>query len=110
MSTLTIAAGDEVVKDPADIQVYQFDWDADNLAAAVTITSSVWTITAIAPSAIDAALTKDNESILAGTRKTQVRLLAGTRGQTYEVANKIVTSENPTQTKERSVRVLVQNR
>jgi hypothetical protein len=59
--------------------------------------------------ATDAPLTKDSESILAGTRKTQVRLLAGTLGQIYEIANKIVTSETPAQTKERSFRVLIEN-
>lgn len=110
MSTVYIDAGDEVLKDPVDSKAYGVDWDTNNLAVSVTITSSVWTITAIAPSASDTALTKDNESVLAGSRRTQVRLLGGTVGQTYEVANKIVTSENPTQTKERSFRVLVQNR
>lgn len=110
MSTVYIDAGDEVLKDPVDAKVYGADWDTNNLAVGVTITASVWTITALTPSAIDTALTKDTESVLAGTRKTQVRLLGGTLGQTYEVANKIVTSENPTQTKERSFRVLVQNR
>ena len=109
MSVVTIANGDQVSKDPADIKTYVFDWDTSNLAAAVTISTSTWTITAIAPSQTDAILTKDSESILAGTRKTQVRLSAGTLGQLYEIANKIVTNETPAQTKERSFRVLVEN-
>lgn len=109
MATVTIKAGEMVLKDPADIKVYQVDWDASNLAASVTIVTSTWTITPIRPSASDAALTKDNESILAGSRKTQVRLSAGTVGQTYDIANKIVTNESPAQTKERSFRVLVEN-
>lgn len=108
MATLTISTGDQVTKDPADIKVYAFDWDTLNLAAAVTIQTSTWTITPIVPSTTDAVLTKDNESILAGNRKTQVRLTAGTIGQTYEIANKIVTNESPSQTKERSFRVLIE--
>lgn len=109
MSTITVRAGGLVAKDPADIKVYVVDWDTENLAMGATISTSTWTITAISPSTTDAVLTKDQESILAGNRKTQVRLTAGTIGQTYEIANKIVTSETPAQTKERSFRILVQN-
>jgi hypothetical protein len=107
--TVTIAPGALVIKDPADIKVYVVDWDTNNLAVGVTITTSTWTITAITPSTSDAVLTKDQESILAGDRKTQVRLSAGTVWQTYEIANRIVTNEAPAQTKERSFRVLIQN-
>lgn len=109
MSTITVRAGGLVTKDPSDIKVYVVDWDSENLAAGVTISTSTWTITAISPSTTDAILTKDSESILTGSRKTQVRLSAGTVGQSYEIANRIVTSEAPAQTKERSFRVLVQN-
>lgn len=109
MATVTILPGDQVTKDPSDVKVYVFDWDTNNLAAAVTISTSSWTITALGPSATDTALTKDSESVLAGSRKTQLRLTAGTVGQRYEIANKIVTNETPSQTKERSFRVLVLN-
>lgn len=109
MATVTILNGDQVTKDPADSKVYLVDWDTNNLAATVIIVTSAWTITAISPSQTDAVLTKDNESILTGDRKTQVRLLAGTLGQTYEIANKIRTNETPYQEKERSFRVRVEN-
>lgn len=109
MATVTIQVGALVQKDPSDIKVYKVDWDTSNLGVGVTISTSTWTITAIKPSIIDTALTKDSESILAGSRTTQVRLAAGTLGQTYEIANKIVTNESPAQTKERSFRVLIQN-
>jgi hypothetical protein len=109
MATVTLRPGALVVKDPADIKVYVVDWDTENLADSVTISTSTWTITPISPSTSDSALTKDQESKLAGDRKTQVRLTAGTLGQTYEIANRIVTSETPAQTKERSFRVLIQN-
>jgi hypothetical protein len=109
MSTITIKSGGLVTKDPSDVKVFTVDWDTSNLGVGVTITTSTWTITAIKPSTSDTALTKDNESILAGNRKTQVRLTAGTVHQTYEIANKIVTNETPAQTKEKSFRVLIQN-
>ena len=108
MSQITIRDQDEILKDPADIKVYLVDWDADNLAAAATIVTSSWTITAIGPSQTDTNLTKDSESIVTGSRKTQLRLSAGTLGQTYEIANKIVTNESPAQTKERSFRVRIE--
>lgn len=152
MSVILIHPGDVVTKDPADIKVYQADWDTENLAAGVLINTSNWTITDLRPiaawsatvsyargarvisgttiyAAIAAhtnqlppndtywavvapvnALTKDSESILVATnRTTQVRLSGGTLGQLYEVANKIVTSETPSQTKEKSFRVLIEN-
>lgn len=109
MSTITVRAGGLVTKDPADIKVYVVDWDTENLAVGATIVTSTWTITAVAPGVADTALTKDSESLVTGNRKSQVRLLGGTVGQTYEIANKIVTSETPAQTKERSFRVLIQN-
>jgi hypothetical protein len=109
MSTVTIQSGGMVIKDPSDSRVYTFDWSTNNLGVGVTITTSTWTITPIKPSTTDTALTKDNESILAGTRTTQVRLLAGTLNQVYEIANRIVTNESPSQTKERSFYVLIQN-
>jgi hypothetical protein len=109
MATITVRPGDLVTKDPSDEVVIVFDWDLENLAIGVTMSTSLFTITAIRPSA-DTGLTKDNESILAGLRKTQLRLKAGTMGALYEVANKIVTNETPAQTKERSFRVLVQDK
>lgn len=108
MSTITVEPGDLILKDPSDVKVIVFDWDASSLATDVTITTSTWTITAIRPSS-DTALTKDNPSILSGSRKTQVRLSAGTNGALYELTNTIVTNESPAQTKERSIQVLVQN-
>lgn len=105
----TVPDGSLLRKDPSDVRVFTLDWDAENLADGVTIVTSTWTITAIAPSSSDTALTKDNDVVLSGLRKTQVRLLAGTLGQLYDVTNRILTSESPTQTKERSFRVLIEN-
>jgi len=83
-------------------------------------TPATGTISYLSPS-----LSKDNPSILSApnativcertvgaSRVTQVRLIGttATLGDEYELANTIVTDETPTQTKEQSIRVLVQNR
>jgi hypothetical protein len=47
-------------------------------------------------------LTKDNETIVTGNQKTQLRLKAGTLKNRYTVTNRIVTNETPAQTDERS--------
>jgi len=110
MSTITIPDTTGVAtKDPADIKVYQFDWDTDNLAVGVSISSNFFTIVALHP-ASDTALTKDQESVLAGLRHTQVRLSGGTLGARYRIDNKIVTNETPAQTKERSFILMIQNK
>lgn len=106
---LTVSDGALATKDPNDISVYTFDWDAEHLATSITITTSTFAITAIRPSG-DTALTKDQESILGGNRKTQLRLTAGTEGAIYRIDNKIVTNETPAQTKERSFFVKVEQR
>jgi len=105
MSVVTLPDGGLVIKDPADVKTYTFDYDTANLAAGATIATSLWAITGS-----DALLTADQTTILSGARKTQVRLSAGTLGTTYTVTNTITTSESPSQTKERSVKVLVENR
>lgn len=47
MSTVIVAPGDLVLQDPADSRVYRFNWD--DLAAAVTLASSTFSITGINP-------------------------------------------------------------
>jgi Na+-translocating ferredoxin:NAD+ oxidoreductase RnfC subunit len=96
--------------DPSDIRVIQFDWDDEALPAGVTITTSTFTISVIRQSGVT-ALTKDNPTIVSGSRKTQVRLLAttATAGDKYRLMNTIVTNESPAQTIERQITVLVQN-
>lgn len=107
---LTIDDGELIVKDQADVSVYVFDWDVlAALATGVTITTSTFTITAISPAG-DTALTKDQASILTGSRKTQIRVAAGTAKAKYRLDNTIVTNETPAQTKERSVFVTVEQR
>ena len=111
MATVTVKPGDTIVYDPADVRTVVFDWDNDNLATSVETSTSTFTITTVTQNGAT-ILTKDNPSILTGNRKTQVRLIAttATAGDVYELANTIVTNESPTQTKEQSIRVLVQNR
>jgi hypothetical protein len=99
----TIHSGGLVVKDPSSAKVYQMDWDAENLASGVTLSTSTWAILGR-----DAALTADQTSTVGSGRKAQVRLSGGTVGVKYTVTNTISTSESPSQTKEKSFQVLIQ--
>ena len=121
MSITVITPIQLVTKDPQESRVYVVDWDYANLAAAVTIATSTFAITAIAPIG-DTGLTKDNElkltaaqatvalerTVSLDNRATRVRLIGGTLGALYEITNQIITSESPAQTKERSFRVLIE--
>jgi hypothetical protein len=104
--SITIRAGGQVTKDPDASEVYVVDWDSEHLTAGVTITTSAWTITKLRGAT--SSMTKDSESILAGSRTTQLRLIGGTLGQIYRVTNRIVTNENPTRTKDASFKVLIE--
>src|SRR5688572_33403585 len=92
-----INPGGFVQLDPSDIRLFTFDWDA-NLTTGATISTSTFTITVIKQNGLT-ALTKDNEAILSGSRRTQLRLNATTAslGDNYEIANKVVTNESPSQ-------------
>lgn len=108
--SITVQAGKQVTQDPSDIRVYVFDWDALNLPDTAEISgSATWTISAVRP-ANATLLTKDQESILVGNRKAQVRLQGGQVGALYTIACKITTNETPSQTKEQSFFMLVENR
>lgn len=107
--SLTITDGQLDTKDPNDIVVRTVDWDVQNLPLGVTLTSSSFTITVVSGDNTT-PLTKDNEIILAGNRKTQVRLLAGTLGTLYKIDNQVVTNESPAQTKNRCFFLLVQDK
>lgn len=100
--SITIAPNELVIKDPASQRLYQFDFD-DMLAALAEIASATITITGD-----DAVLTHDNDAIVTGNRKVNTRVLAGTFGKRYTVTCSIVTNETPTQTEERSFRLLVE--
>jgi hypothetical protein len=110
VSTTTIRAGQLLTLDPSDKRVIQFDWDAEALPASVTIASYVITITTIKQNGVT-ILTTDQDSLVSGSRKVQLRLLAttATNGDRYSVACKIATDETPTQEIERQIFILVQN-
>lgn len=109
MST-TVDDGSVVSKDPSDKLVYTFDWGARNLAEDAAIVTSTWAITAEREPTTGTTLAKDNDSILAGLRTTQIRLTDGKVGGRYVVSNTIITNETPAQHKERSIIVLVQQK
>ena len=110
MSDIIIDAGNLAIQDPSDILVYVFDWGTENLPVGVEISgAATWTITAISPTSAT-LMTKDQESILTGNRKAQVRLQGGQADARYNIACKITTNESPPQTKEQSFEILVQDR
>ena len=103
MTTL-IYSGTKLYKDPNAVEVFTVNWN-DDLAAGVLIQTSTFTITGP-----DGVLTKDNEAIGADTRSTRLRLLGGTLRKTYTVLNRIVTNETPSQTKDASFLVAIQEK
>lgn len=95
---ITITDGGYCEKDSDEVLVYVFDYDALNLPAAAALTSFG---TFVLLPAAGITLTKDNEALLSGNRKTQVRLSGGTVGTKYTVINRVTTNEVPSQTKEK---------
>ena len=99
---MSIQPGETLEKDPDAILVYEFDW-TDWLGDTAQIVTSTFAIsggdTAAPPGTV---LTKDNAVIVSGGKKTQIRLLNGTKGKKYEITNHIVTNEVPAQEDDRS--------
>jgi hypothetical protein len=81
--------GSLIVKDPQATMPKGIDWTAylAQIDAAETISTSTWAITGA-----DSVLTASSPSIVTGSKKTQVRLSAGTEGLKYTVTNHITTS------------------
>lgn len=109
MSIPMIRPGGLITKGPTEEEVYLMDWDDEHLAAGVTIVQSTWAITR-ERGATTGLMTFDSASIPVGSRTTQVRLKGGTAGQRFDVSNTIVTNETPARTKDRSFKVLIQDR
>lgn len=100
---MTVRPDAVLTKDANENLNYIFDWT--DWIGATTIATSTYTIS----EAPDAILTKDNEAIVAGSKKTSVRLLGGTFSKKYRITNKITTTDSPVQTVERSFYVRVIN-
>ena len=99
--------GSLVIKDASSDEPQGFDWTAWllELGPSVIINTSTWTITGP-----DAVLTKHDESIVTGNRKTQAYFAGGTYGKKYTVTNRVITSSAPQVTDERSFTYLIQGR
>ena len=101
----SIDSGGLIVKDPNAIRVYQVDYDQRSLATDVEISTSSWSVTGP-----DNDLTLDEASIVAGNRKTQIRMAGGTLNKRYTVTNRVLTDETPAQTIDTSFFVLIQQK
>ena len=113
MASVTIYDGDVDVKDPADVRVYTFDWDTENLAQSVTISSQTTAVAAVRPSGDTSLIVTTSGSglgIQTGARTVKCKLSGGTLGALYRVTNTITTNETPSQIKERSFFVRVEDR
>ena len=120
---VTIKPGGLYRKGVSEERVVKWDWDSENLADTVLITTSTWEITVVEgnkpigswsdPEVSELenppALTNDEPSIPGG-RTTQTRLKSGTLGHKYRLLNRIVTNETPAQTKARSCFVSLEER
>lgn len=108
MATITVDDKALVTKHPLAQLVYTFDYDADNLAPGVTITTSTMTISVLHGDNTVTPASIDSVGLLSGSRKTTFRLIAGVNGTKYRVQNEAVTSETPAQKKVKYINVLVQ--
>lgn len=107
---LTVIDGSLVSKDPSDIIVYTFDWDAKHLAQGVTISTYSVTVTGISGDITTTPLTKTTDGLLSGNRKVFARISAGAVGSRWMVSCFIVTNETPDQRFERSFFIKVEDR
>lgn len=111
--SITVRDGATITKDASDVKVYEFDWGTRHLETGVTIATSAFAVAAVRPSTATVPTITDAESglgIQSGSRTTKVKVTGGTSGALYELSNTVVTNESPAQTKNRMVRLLVQNR
>lgn len=106
MSTTTVRPNGQITKDPSDKVLYQFNFD-DRLAAGVEITSKTFVIAMADGSTSDGSLTTDNDALVTGNRKVNVRVLGGTLSAEYRLTCRIATNESPVQEFDRSVRVAI---
>lgn len=99
-----------IVKDPDEVLDYSIEYDPDEddlpdgeepyLESGETIDTSTWTV--------PTGITKDSDS--KGATTVTIWLSGGTAGATYTISNKIVTTNSPARTVERSFDVIVRER
>lgn len=107
MSIVTVDDKGVLEQHPTAVKVYEFDFDSENLAPMVTVTSAPTVVTVVRGLNTTPAII-DQTSILVGNRKTRFRFSGGTEGTLYRVTVTPITSETPTQTKPKYVDILVQ--
>lgn len=98
--------GETVPKDPDSTEPYGIDWTAylAELGGAVLVGTSEWEVSPAGE------LTLTNQTIVSGSKKTQVTLSGGVVGKTYTVRNRIETNSIPVVIDDRSFYVQVKQR
>lgn len=89
----------DFIKDPNAVLDYGFDW-SDWLQSGETIVTSTW----INPDGI----TINSSSSL--SESTVAWISGGTAGKTYRLTNRVVTSNSPARTEDRTLTIEVQER
>jgi hypothetical protein len=108
--SLTVTDGTTITKDPADVSVLHFDWDAEHLGPAVTFSGTPTLTPERISGDATTPLTIDQVALLTGSRKARFRMSAGAEGSLWRITCAISTNETPSQTKERSIYVSVVQR
>jgi len=99
---MSIQPGAYIQKDPQAEIVYTFNWAAWLDGSEI----DTYTITITGP---DSVLEQDEDDLVTGNQKVEVRLKAGTVGKQYTVTCRIVTDEAKPQTDDKSVTVQIRN-
>ena len=94
----------ELVKDSADEVVKHFSYERWLVDDAM-LAGSDWDVTC--EDEDDPDLEVDNDTITNAGKYATFRIIGGTPGKTYVLTNTITTDETPSQTLERSFRVVV---
>lgn len=89
----------DFIKDPQAVLDYSVDW-TDWLGTSETIVTSTWT----APDGLTVNSNTHDDKIATAW------IQGGTVGKEYRLVNRIVTSNTPSRTDERTVTILVENR
>jgi len=107
MSTVVVYDGDQVFQHPDAVKTYEFDFDYENLAPTVMLTSAPTVVIPYkGPNTTPAII--GSAGLVAGNRKTIFQFSGGTEHTVYRVTVTPGTNESPFQIKPKWVYILVE--